>query len=334
MQEEAAQMSFQSNRMDSMENPTETTKQSQFPTAYPMEDRYVTGSPTSQDQTFTPDDGLFQSQQRMTPSTVSSTNIQAQSHMNSFAAQQQMFTESHPQPEQHGFSASSHQSNNVQQQFFSEDKSNNQGQGRMLAGGDYMRNQQGYYADRQHAQENRQFSENRPQDFHGAPAENKQVFGNVQLSAFDNREHPLVIPRLSHPGSAVFVSGLKNLPSLPALVYNSGSFSAAQSGTPVTSLTPAYAFGSNTFAPVRAVTSSATVSSAALTPVHTAPYGYSTLYHDGSASGHHLSTQYASVKQHVQTPYASVQQHLKTPYASIKQHFQTPHVRYVYSHLL
>ncbi|GFV41555.1 uncharacterized protein TNCV_3627071 [Trichonephila clavipes] len=47
--------------------------------------------------------------------------------------------------------------------------------------------------------------------------------GAVQLSAFDNRQQPIVLPRSTAVHSAsVVVSGMKNLPVLPAMVYNGG----------------------------------------------------------------------------------------------------------------
>ncbi|GFU25755.1 uncharacterized protein NPIL_545211 [Nephila pilipes] len=47
--------------------------------------------------------------------------------------------------------------------------------------------------------------------------------GALQLSAFDNREQPIVLPRSTAVHSAsVVVSGMKNVPVLPAMVYNGG----------------------------------------------------------------------------------------------------------------
>ncbi|GIY27502.1 uncharacterized protein CDAR_496981 [Caerostris darwini] len=51
--------------------------------------------------------------------------------------------------------------------------------------------------------------------------------GGVQLSAFDNRAQPIVLPRSTAVQStSVVVSGLKNLPVLPAMVYNGGAIPA------------------------------------------------------------------------------------------------------------
>ncbi|GFY47645.1 uncharacterized protein TNIN_491481 [Trichonephila inaurata madagascariensis] len=45
----------------------------------------------------------------------------------------------------------------------------------------------------------------------------------IRLSAFDNRQQPIVLPRSTAVHSAsVVVSGMKNLPVLPAMVYNGG----------------------------------------------------------------------------------------------------------------
>ncbi|KAF8767332.1 putative cyclin-dependent serine/threonine-protein kinase DDB_G0272797/DDB_G0274007 [Argiope bruennichi] len=48
--------------------------------------------------------------------------------------------------------------------------------------------------------------------------------GAVQLSAFDNRAQPVVLPQsAAMHSSSVVVSGLKNVPLLPAMVYNGGA---------------------------------------------------------------------------------------------------------------
>ncbi|GBM23296.1 hypothetical protein AVEN_26022-1 [Araneus ventricosus] len=48
--------------------------------------------------------------------------------------------------------------------------------------------------------------------------------GAVQLSAFDNRAQPIVLPQsTAMHSSSVVVSGLKNMPLLPAMVYNGGA---------------------------------------------------------------------------------------------------------------
>ncbi|KFM70329.1 hypothetical protein X975_12059, partial [Stegodyphus mimosarum] len=222
------QHKFQATRMDNIASRDESQilqhSQAQSP-IYQPQDHFATGSPAPQDQDFSRDQGFLHSQSRIPQGTSSQMGIQAKEQFDEFMPEQQFYTNGQQQSEQ--------------QQFYRD----NLGVGIEQR----MNSERAFQAIA--SQKGQQKSEK-----HVVGVQTRFVPAQpLQLSAFNNREHPIVLPQVNHAhSSSVVVSGLKNLPVLPAMVYNAGP-------APST---------------------------------HAITYGRDSWYHGGASMRHHLQTPY------------------------------------------